>query len=370
MKLIHRLLLLSLLSLAATAKTQTHDVFSNSYLSFGAGPNLYFSTSGTAFGGGGALTWGKWLLTTTGMRAQFSAHLAATKESQQMYYYGHFDVFFDLFTAIKGRNPSDRYRSYLVLGVGMVHNAEGDNDFCGVAGIGGDMRIGDNWRIFAELDALIHPSDFDNNLRSSVIGTLQLGVIRDIAFNPTRSRSRFETQGFNSDWFFQLSVGVNSFNYKGIQDFEERLDLLTPTFAFDVGKRLTSRWLIRFGLTGLYTKSSEEIFSFYNIRGDLIFDLMGLINPEKVNPLFDVQPYVSAGIVTRLDDQSHFLFSPAGGIRLMVQPDQRNEIFIDGRYLVTPPRFAHVETAQSTLSVGMATLMVGYGYKMGHQSFR
>lgn len=362
------LLLLLLLPLASPA--QTHGFLGNSYVSASVGPSLYFSTHGTCFGGGASLSLGKWILNTTGMRAQFSTQYVSVESAAQLYYYGHCDIFFDLFTAIRGRNPSDVLRTYLLVGVGLVHTSSGDNDFCGTAGIGAEWRISPNWRLSLEWESFVHPSDFDNNNRSSLLSTLQLGAVCDINSNPTRSRSRFETRQFTNDWFFQLALGVSSFNHNGIGDFSHRLSLLTPIFEFGLGKRLTSLWLIRFNMSGLYTRSVDELFSYYNIRGDAMLDVVALFNPNHVNSAFTLRPYVSAGIVTRLDDQSHFLFSPAGGLQFSYHPDKRNEIFLDMRYLITPPRFAHVEASQGTLSVGLATLTVGYGYTFSRMSFK
>lgn len=364
------LFLLLLMTIPMCVKSQAHSFFGNSFLSIGAGPNFYFNTNGVGIGGGASLTGGKWLLNTAGLRLQFAAHLASSGSDPYMLYYGHCDIFFDLLTALRGRNPSDKITSYMLLGVGLVHNSLGDNDFSGIAGVGATYRIGSDWRLFAELEAFIHPSDFDNNERSSTLLTLQLGALYDIAYNPTRSRSRYETKQFSNDWFFQLALGINSFNYNGVGDFSSRMKLITPIFEFGLGKRLTSRWHIRMNLSGFYTRSADELFSYYNVRGDLMLDLMGFINPDRSHSFFDVRPYVSAGIVTRLDDQSHFLFSPAGGLQMVFAPDVRNEIYLDARYLVTPPRFAKVEMAQGSLSVGMYTLTVGYGYKFGRLSFR
>ena len=356
--------------LPLTGRTQTHPLISNTFLSLSAGPNVYFNTHGTSVLGGASLSGGKWILSTAGMRVQLSAQMASTELSTQLYYYGHCDIFFDLLTAFRGRNPSDRFRSYLAVGVGIVHSASGDNDFCGIASIAADYKLGGNWRLSAELGAFVHPSDFDNNNRSSLMGSLQFGAIYDIADNPTRSRSRYETQQLSNDWFFQLAFGISSFNYSGVGDLSDRIGLLTPIFEFAFGKRLTSRWLIRLGLSGLYTRSADEIFSYYSLHGDVMLDVMGLLYPDKIYTTFNVRPYVSAGIVSRLDDQSHYLFSPAGGVQWCYSFNQRNELFLDTRYLITPPRFAHVGSSQGTLSVGIATITLGYNYKFGRISFR
>ena len=145
---------------------------------------------------------------------------------------------------------------------------------------------------------------------------------------------------------------------------------MTPIFEFGIGKRLTTLWQIRLCASGLYAKSSEELFSYYNIRGDLMMDPMALLMPAKPYRSFTAMPYLSAGIVTRLDDQSNFLFSPAVGMQLVYRADKRNSIYLDARYCVTPPRFARIDTQQSIYTVGMATAVIGYAYTFSRQSFR
>lgn len=352
------------------ANAQLPDFFRNSYVGVGVGPNYYINSRGGGLGAGAELTYGKWVLTSTGLRGQAAVQYATVTGGQsELLYYGHFDIFFDVLTALQGRNRSDLLRSWIAVGVGLVHTASGDNDFCGVAGLGLDIKISDDWRLFAELESLIHPSDFDDNKKSSVLPMLKLGASFDIAANPTRSRSRTETRVFSNDWLFQVAFGVCSFNYSGLTGFDERLSQLTPVFGFGLGKRLNNIWNIRLAVSGLYARSNEELFSYYSINGDLMLDLVGLFNRNNLNPVFTARPYVSAGVASRLDDQSHFLFSPGCGLQLVVRPRKNHEISLDGRYIVTPPRFAHVSQPQGTLSVGMATLLVGYGYTFTRSSF-
>lgn len=369
MKRLFLILLIATLPLASL-RAQSGTI-SNSFVAIGLGPNVYFSSQPISFGGGADLALGKWLLNTVALRTQLSAQYSVNHGTQNhTYFYGDVNLMFDLLTALKGRNPSDIIRSYLFVGVGLVHTGMGDNDFCGIAGLGCDFKIGEIFRLGPELQAFIHPSDFDDNTRSSLLSHLRVNASFDIKSNPTRSRSRLETQQLSNDWFFQVALGVTSFNYKGIEDFANRLSLLTPIFNFGVGKRLNNVWQIRISATGLYAKSNEELFSYYNVAGDLMVDAAGLLYRRNLNPTFTARPFLSASIVNRLDDQSHFLFSPAAGLQLSVRPRKNHEIFLEGRYIVTPPRFAHVAQSQGTLSVGLATITLGYGYIFSKNSFR
>jgi len=351
-------------------RNRLHDFKYNTYLSLGVGPNIYLRQSGKCIGAGVDIAGGKWILTTAGLRLQAAAYYSLGNATSQIYGYGSLDFLFDPITAIKGRNPSNVFRSYVIMGAGLVHNNSGDNDFFAAFGLGADLKVADDWRLFAELRCRIHPSDFDVNTRSSMMASMMMGIVRDIAYNPTRSRAIYETQQMENDWFFQIALGVNSFNYSGIGSMRDRLSLLTPIFEFGMGKRLTTLWSVRAHFSGLYTRSSEELFSFYNVRGDVLLDLASLLGMDLPVPRFSVQPYVGAGLVTRLDDQSHFLIAASGGGQILYRPLPRNTIYLDARYVVTPPRFAHVAPDQSSFSVGLFTLSVGYSYTFTKSSFR
>lgn len=363
-----RVILLVMAFLPLYANAQVGGPLHNSWFSLGAGAYLY----GGSAGAGASMSYGKWLLSTTALRTQLSLQMPmlANGGNAEMFYYGHEDIMFDAFSAIKGRNPSNRFRSYVGLGVGLVHSSLGDNDFCGVAFAGCEWRISSDWRLFSELSCYVHPSDFDRNASASSLEYLHFGVVYDIANNPTRSRSRYETQNIRNDWFFNVALGVCSFNYRGIESFGQRLEQLTPIFEFGVGKRLTTLWQIRLGASGFYAKSSDELFSYYNLRGDLMIDPMALILPEKPYCRFTALPYLSAGVVTRLDDQSNFLFSPAAGLQLVYRADKRNQIYADVHYSITPPRFARTDNAQSIYSVGLGTIVLGYAYTFSRLSYR
>ncbi len=344
------------------------DFRNNTYVAFGAGPNLYFHNSGADMGVGAELTYGKWLLTTAGLRLYVAGYYSLG--GSQMYAYGGLDYFFDPITAIRGRNTSNILRTYLIMGSGLTHSGTGDNDFYANFGLGADWKVADDWRLFAELKCRVHPSDFDNNAKSSLMTSAMVGAVRDIAFNPNRSRAVNETRQMENDWFFQVAGGVNSLNHKGLSSSRERLSLLTATFEFGIGKRLSTLWAVRVYFSGLYTHSSEELFSFYNARGDIMLDLASLLGYDLPVPRFSVQPYVGAGVVTRLDDQSHFLIAIAGGGQILFRPSVRNTVFLDARYVVTPPRFVKVATPQTPFSVGVATLSIGYSYTFAKSSFR
>ena len=350
---------LVLVLLATAVKAQPFSPFRNGFASVGVGATYYSGVAGL----GADVALGKWILSTTALRGVFDVNLSSANGTEMHpYYYGHFDLMVDIYSALRGRNPSDYFRSYLILGGGAVHSSFNDNDFCAVAGIGGDFRISDDWRLFTELSMTVHPSDFDNKMKSSAVFSFKAGVLYDIADNPTRSRSRFETKSFPDDWFFNVALGVCSVNHREIADFNDRISHLTPVFEFGIGKRLTTLWQIRLCASGLYAKANDDFFSFYNLRGDIMIDPVAYFSRDNFNPMFSVVPYLGAGVVARLDSQSDFLVAPTLGMQLLWRADKRNHLYLDGHYVVTPPRFVKSEVVQPVGSVGLFTLMVGYAH--------
>jgi len=358
------LLLYSLLPTSTYA--QAGDFFLNSYLSMGVGPSLYLHNGTQSVGVNVNASYGKWILTTAGLRGQFMACYLLDNGG---YLNADFDFFFDPITAIRGRNTSDVLRTYALLGMGVIHTLSGDNDFCGTVGMGADYRVGDRWRVFAEINAKFFPSSFDGNDRSAVMPMASAGLVRDIQFNPTRSRARNETKQLSNDWFFQIGLGANSFNYNGISGWSDRLAQMMPNFQFSIGKRLNTLWSVRTQMSGLYLKSCDETFSYYHGQANVMLDLATLVNRDFYRSSVTIRPFVGAGLVARLDDQSNFLFAVDGGAQLVYRPSHRNEIFVEAGYGVLPPRFAHVEYSQSAISVGIASFSIGYCYTFTKPSF-
>lgn len=339
----------------------------DTYAMLKAGPNYYLNGKEGGLGGGIEICYGKWLINTVSMRARFSGQYV-NKDESGMILYLNADALFDILASLRGYKVSD-YRTYALCGVGLAHCLWGDNDFNVELGIGGDKSIHEHWRLSCEIRLLIHPSDFDNNSVSSLLPSIMMGVVRDINANPTRTRLRGETRRFSNDWFFQVAIGVSSLNYRGLNGLRERLSLLTPIVEYGLGKDLSKAWSGRFFISGLYGKSREELFSYYNLRADMLLDLAGLLNPEDDRPLLDMKAYSGVSFLARLDDQSHFILGTAMGLILLIRPSDSHEFYIDGRYLLIPPRFARVRESQGPMSVGMGTISVGYSYFFTRSSF-
>lgn len=342
-------------------------MFNNTYISLKAGPNYYWNHNNGAAGLGFDINYGKWLINTTSLRMQLSGYYANNRTSK-MYAYGHVDALFDVVSSIGGKKAFNS-RSFLICGVGVLYNLDIDFDMGFNVGIGGDLCIGDRWRLTCELTTLIIPSDFDKVMESSILPALTMGVVRDINSNPMRMRNKWETQKLGDDWYVQIALGVSSLNYRGLGGMRERMSLLSPIIEFGVGKSITKAWSGRFLFSGFYCKSREELFSYYNVRGDMVFDIMGWLKPEERVSKIDIKPYAGVSLLARLDDKSNFLVGTALGSMVTFRPIRKNEIYMDFRYLMTPRRFPHVPEEQSTLSSGIATVTLGYTYYFTKRSF-
>lgn len=375
-----RLVIIALLLIVPlVAVAQFEDFFRNSFLSAGGGASLYYHDGDATPAASAELTYGKWLLTTVGLRGQIDYQYVLS-DYNVPFLYGHGDIFFDPLTAFRGRNPSDNWRSWFFVGIGLVHKS-GDNDFIGSAGLGTDCRIAKDWRLYAELRAMIHPSAFDHNQKSSGLYSLSLGVERDIMFNPTRARARHETQSFLNDWFIQVALGANSMQYNGVENVD-RLRYAMPIIEAGLGKRINTTWAVRFQASGLYAKYQsmdrqsygdplyeDVLFSYVHFHGDLALDCIGLFTRRLSS--FQLLPYAGMGAIFRSDNVSNYLFCINGGTLLSYRlPWGSSELFLDARYLMMQPRFIVTDAHQGSFSVGMFSLSLGYSYHLTKSSIR
>lgn len=359
-------------------RAQFEDALDNTYVNLSIYPNYYFNHGYGSMGVGVDLGFGKWLVRTVSIRGIMSMQYVQRSVEQGFIAYLHGDWTFDLITSIKGTNKSN-FRSYLILGIGLAHTLSGDNDFCGVGGIGLDWQMGLNWRLYSEAGIMIHPSDFDKNSLSSFLPNAKIGIIRDIRQNPTRRRATYDTQQFGYDWYFLIGTGVSWQKYKGKGDLIQRIEETKPIVEFGMGKTISKIWGVRLTGSGFYLKNLKEMFTYYSIRGDMIIDIRGWLTPEEKTGLpmkpwtksniLNLKPYFGASLVARMDDNAHFLFSAVAGGLLSYRFDTNNEVFIEGSYMLTPPRFARVGIKQDMFSVGLISVTVGYSLSITQRSY-
>ena len=377
----YRRLILTLIFIALflqQGRAQFENVLDNTNVSFSIFPNYYINHDFGSMGAGVELGFGKWIIKTVSIRGQLALQYVQRRNESDFIAYLHGDWTFDIITSLKGHNKSD-FRSYLVLGIGAAHTLSGDNDFCGVAGIGLDWQMSAHWRLFTEASTIVHPSDFDKNSLSSNLASLKMGLIRDIRQNPTRRREAYDTRQFGYDWFFLLGTGVSWQRYNGKGDLKQRIEETKPIVEFGLGKTISRIWGLRLTGSGFYIKNMKEMFTYYTVRGDMIIDVRSWLTPDEktgmpMTPwtqsnIFNVKPYFGAGLVTRMDDNTHFLFSAVAGGLLTYRFGSNNEIFIDGRYMLTPPRFARVRRKQNMFSVGLVSLTIGYSLFITQRSY-
>lgn len=350
-----------------TGRAQLQGAFDNTYMSVKAGPNYYWNHAVGAMGVGIDVDYGKWIINTFSLRGQISA-LFSNERRSQLYCYAHADALYDMVASFSGKRRGN-FRSYVICGIGFLNNLDKDYDCCLSVGLGGDVGVGGKWLMSCELKTMIIPSSFDEVMEPSILPTIMVGMVREINSNHNRIRTRRETRSFGNDWFVQIAAGVSSLNYNGLGGMEERLSLLTPIAECGLGKNISKTWSGRFNLSGFYCKSKKELFSYYNIRGDMIMSLAGFLFPNVRTTSFDIKPYFGVSLLTRLDDQSNFQLGTALGMMFTLKPMGNNEIYMDVRYVMTSKRFVHEHVNQTTLSVGMATVSIGYSYFFSKRSF-
>ena len=191
-------------------RAQFQNTFHNSYVSMGIAGSCYIGSTHTGYGGGVDFTFGKWLLTSAGIRAQLSAQYLSHASASGLYCYGHADLFVDLLTSLKGRNPSNVFRSYLLVGIGLARSPQGDRDFCGFFGLGADFKVSKDWRLYAELSSMLHPSDFDDNTSDYLAEGLMRSVIhssRIAVKNPQDYEARSNIM-WTATWALNTLIGL------------------------------------------------------------------------------------------------------------------------------------------------------------------
>jgi hypothetical protein len=167
--------------------------------------------------------------------------------------------------------------------------------------------------------------------------------------------------------------------YKGKGDLIQRIEETKPIVEFGMGKTISKIWGVRLTGSGFYLKNLKEMFTYYSIRGDMIIDIRGWLTPEEKTGLpmkpwtksniLNLKPYFGASLVARMDDNAHFLFSAVAGGLLSYRFDTNNEVFIEGSYMLTPPRFARVGIKQDMFSVGLISVTVGYSLSITQHSY-
>lgn len=304
---------------------------------------------------------------------------AGPSGNSSLYLYAHVDMLWNVFSSLAGYNPNRTFALSPFYGFGVVHGS-GDNDFTIVAGLQASQRVGTNTHLFGEIKAMCHPSEFDGNTSTSFAPMVSAGVCYNINENAYSNKNRPDNPTASSDWWVGFgALGFNSFQYKGIESFGQRLRQVAPAAEVAFGKTINPYWSGRVEITGLQSRlvnmvendlkpepvCTEEIFAFFNFHADIMFNASNLFLRQAYLPKVSVHPYLGAGLLVRTDYISEKRFSINGGLFTRFIVSAKSDLFFDLKYALTESRFAHVSYDQGRFSVGTLTGSIGYIYNLG-----
>lgn len=349
---------------------QAQSIWDNVYMSVGAGWSTYDGTRSVLLNPVGTnyqLTVGKLMLRSVGVRAQYQqSKFEPLDTSDAMYHNLHADLYISLLNAISGVNPNRRVQLDWLMGMGAVCQTvrQRDNDFYLNLGLRMELALNYGFYFFVEQQNAIYPPEFDYNEQLSWMPSLSAGLSFHVLDNDYRY-SRGESRSTLNDWFFSIAAGVNSLQYKGISSYSDRLRQLTPAVELALGKNLSYHWALRMQCSGVQVRSDTERATFWNLHGDLMLNLSTLLSSNQKAQPFSLMPYVGGGLLTRSDHKDLLQFALIAGLYSRLTIGARSDVYLDLRYALTPPRFAHVAYSQTAFSVGVATVSLGYVYNIG-----
>ena len=361
----------------------------NTFLSVAGGLNGYKNAAYGAFENQGAhleLAVGYHLSNDIAFRARLSGMTnVGAAGTTGTYLYGMGDLMWNLTNSFFGFNYYRRSTLSAFLGFGLVH-ATGDNDFALSLGLHGETVVTGPLRAFAELKAMVHPSEFDDNERMSFAPMASVGLSLLMNENAFFNAEKSGMPHANSDWYVGLGVlSATSMQYAGIESMGQRMRQVRPSFNFALGKRLTPCWNGRFSLgIGLAAYRDVEYlplnpepqlvdynFNFATLQADLMLDLTQAVLQRRYMQKFSLYPYLGTGLLMRFDHADELRLALNAGLSLRYILTSRGDLFLDARYALTESRFTHVEGyPQGRFSVGLASLTAGYIINIGESRFR
>lgn len=376
---------------AAQPLQAQREVMENTFYSVSVGGNTYQNENVSLMEATGfhvSFAVGYHLSNTVSLRAQaqvvkFDASAAKGLGARQAY--GHADLMWNLINCFKGYNANRRFALQPYLGFGVAH-AQGDNDFCITAGVQLSERVGRSVDLYLEAASLFLPAGFNNNGTFSLLPTATAGIALHLNENNQYNGDRSDTPKPQSDWYVGLGMlGINSFQYSGIGSFSDRLHELQPAMGLSIGKEFTPCWGGRVLLSGSQCKYTDWFveepnpvlqrldgqFRCFSMHADLMFNMVQAFRQQRHMPRCMLDPYMGAGVLFRSDYPQELHFSMNAGLNLRLMVSRTSDIFLDVRYAITEPTFAHINyTDQHRFGVGIATVTAGYMFNFGQFRYR
>ncbi len=373
--LIFTVLLLSS-SLTGSRVSAQSSLLDNLSVSLGVGLDYYKHQSTSLFANQGKdfqLTITKGLLRDMGLRAQLQRERFQFNNNPADYYFAHVDYVWSITNTFLGNNPNRKHNldgfAGFSLAVCRYDRSGSDNDFASTFGLQYQYMLDYGFYLYLEEQNYVLPPAFDNCNKLSLIPTLNVGLAYRFVDNPYRFQ-RGESVSPSNDWYFSVSTGINSMQYRGVGALKERLQYIAPCIEFGLGKNLSSVWATRFQWSGLQVRNENEAVAFFNLHADIMVNAVNFFLQESRAPKFSVYPYVGPGLFVSQIDIDNIQIAFVGGLYSRYTVGHHSDLYIDIRYGVVPPRFAHVSQSQSFYTVGLATIGVGYVYNIGTSTCR
>lgn len=352
------------------------SVLDNLALSLGVGVDYYKHNSPSLFANQGKdfqLSLTKGLLHNMGLRAQFQRERFPFDNNPADYYFAHVDYVWNITNTFFGNNPNRRHNldGFTGFSLAVCHydRSGSDNDFASTFGLQYQYTLDYGFYLYLEEQNYLLPPAFDKGDQLAIMPTVNIGLAYRFVDNPYRFQ-RGESQSPSNDWYFSVSAGVNSMQYRGVGTLNTRLQYLAPCIEFAIGKNLSSVWASRLQWSGLQVRNETDAMAFFDFHADIMVNAVNFFKQESRSQKFSVYPYAGTGLFVSKIDIDDIQIAFIGGLYSRYTTGQHSDLFIDIRYGIVPPRFAHVSQNQSFYTVGLATLSFGYVYNIGTSTCR
>lgn len=371
-----RVLFFAIPLLPLDSSAQLYNVLDRAYSNVGIGGNLYMNDDGKAFqhlGYLGEVGLGVNLFDNIGARiCGLMTHNTNAAGIESNYLSMHADLTLHLSNLIYGKQYERKGNLQGTIGLGFMHRQQNykqpaDNEFAVIPGLSYTYALFNGLYFLAELKAYVFLSAFDYNASPSSMIIASAGVQHRFNDNPYRNGINSGAHSMQENWYGSANVGVNSLQYSGLA-MKDRMHLLKPALEVSVGKYLSPVIGARFNVLGIQAATANTSFSITNAHMDLMFNISNMSYPKQNRPL-NFSVYFGAGVIDRFDSRVLTIAANAGLLTRFWMTNY-TDVIVDLRYMVTTPKFVSDMGAQSRISVGMFTAMIGYCFNFTEGNLR
>lgn len=219
-------------------------------------------------------------------------------------------------------------------------------------------------------------------------------LVSAAAFAQTQNSSGkygpYLTNKFFDNWFISAGGGVNVLY--GEQDTKASIGYrMSPALDLSIGKWITPTIGVRAQYAGLsakgvtsnptlakfvdgasseYSGYSDEKFNFFNIHGDLLWNISNTIGGYRADRTWDFIPFIGAGYARSWKEDVNPVYKEAAvstGILNNIRLSDAVDFNIEFRVLLVNGRFDGYEVGQGIEEI--PSLTVGFGYNFAKRNF-